>query len=64
MERLTRLVHPGAAETMIDVVANDQFIDALADEDMRVSIRQSHPPNLRHALDTVLELESYSAASK
>ena len=64
VERLTRLAYPEAAETMIVVLAKDQFIDALPDEDMRLRIRQSRPPTLRQALETALELESYSMASK
>ena len=63
-KRLTRLAYPKAAETMITVLAKDQFIDALPDEDMRLRIRQSRPPTLRQALETALELESYSMASK
>lgn len=64
VERLTRLAYPDAAETMIVVLAKDQFIDALPDEDMRLRIRQSRPPTLQQALETALELESYSMASK
>ena len=64
VERLTRLAYPEAAEAMIVVLAKDQFIDALPDEDMRLRIRQSRPPTLRQALETALELESYSMASK
>ena len=47
MERLTRLAYPDAVEEMIIVLAKDQFIDALQDEDMRLRIRQSRPVNLR-----------------
>ena len=61
VEHLARLAYPGAAEEMIVVLARDQFIDALPDEDMHVCIRQSRPPTLRQAL---LELESYSMVSK
>ena len=64
IERLTRLAYPEAAETMVTVLAKDQFIDALPDEDMRLRIRQSRPPSLRQALETALELESYSLASR
>ena len=64
IERLTRLAYPEAAETMIAVLAKDQFIDVLPDEDMCLRIRQSRPPTLRQALETALELESYSMASK
>ena len=64
VERLTRLAYPDAAESMIEVLAKDQFIDSLADEDMRLRIRQNRPKTLREALETALELESYQLASK
>ena len=46
------------------VLAKDQFIDALSNEDMRLRIRQSWPPSLQRALEMALELESYSLASR
>ena len=49
---------------MVIVLAKDQFTDALPDDDMRLRIRQSRPPSLRQALETALELESYSLASR
>jgi hypothetical protein len=64
VERLTRLAYPDAAEEMVIVLAKDQFIDALPDEDTRLRIRQSQPISLRQALETAMELESYFAASK
>ena len=64
IEQLTRLAYPGAAEEMITVLAKDQFIDALPEEDMRLRIRQSRPANLRQALGAALELESYVVASR
>ena len=64
VERLVRLAYPDAAESMVEVLAKDQFIDALPEEDMRLRIRQSRPATLRAALETALELESYQLASK
>ncbi len=64
VERLARLAYPDAAEEMVIVLAKDQFIDALPDEDTRLRIRQSRPIGLRQALETAMELESYSIASK
>ena len=64
VERLTRLAYLEAAQAMIVVLAKDQFIDALPDEDMHLRIRRSRPLTLRQALETALELESYSMASK
>ena len=39
IERLVRLAYPDAAETMVEVLAKDQFVDALPEEDMRLRIR-------------------------
>ena len=47
---------------MVTVLAKDQFIDALPDEDTHLRIRQSRPPSLRQTLETTLELESYLLA--
>ena len=43
VDHLTRLAYPGAAPEMIEVLAKDQFIDALADEDIRHCVRQNKP---------------------
>ena len=64
VERLVRLAYPGATEAMVEVLAKDQFVDALPDEDTRLRIRQNKPATLRDALGTALELESYRLASK
>jgi len=64
VERLTRLAYPDAAESMVQVLARDQFINSLADEDMHLRIRQNQPKTLREALETALELESYQLSSK
>ena len=64
IERLVRLAYPDAAESMVEVLAKDQFVDALPEEDMRLHIRQNRLATLRAALETALELESYQLASK
>ena len=43
VEHLVRLAYPEAAEAMVEVLAKDQFVDALPDEDMRLRIRQNKP---------------------
>ena len=58
VERLTRCSYPDAAADMIEVLAKDQFIDALQDEEMRLRLRQ------RQALEMSLELESFELASR
>ena len=49
---------------MVEVLARDQFLDAIPDEDLQVKVRQSRPPTLRQALAVSLELESLCLASK
>jgi len=64
VERLVRLAYPEATEAMVEVLAKDQFVDALPEEDMRLRIRQNKPVMLRDALRLALELESYQLASR
>lgn len=64
VERLMHLAYPEAAESMVEVLAKDQFVDALPKEDMRLRVRQHKPATLRDALRTALGLESYQLASK
>ena len=64
VERLVRLAYPEASESMVQVLAKDQFIDSLCDEDMRLRILQSKPVSVRDALQTALELESFQTASR
>ena len=49
---------------MIEVLARDQLLDAIPDEDLQGKVRQSRPPTLRQALAVSLELESICLASK
>ena len=64
VERLARLAYPEAPSEMLELLAKDQFIDALADGDMRLRTRQSHPKSLREALQTALELEAFQLANQ
>jgi len=64
VERLVHLAYPEATEAMVEVLAKDQFVDALPEEDMRLRIRQNKPVMLRDALRLALELESYQLASR
>ena len=41
IERLTRLAYSNAAVEMIKVLAKDQFVDALHNEEMRLKVCQS-----------------------
>lgn len=48
---------------MLDVLARDQFLDALTD-DFRLRVRQNHPLTLYRALEMALELESIKLANQ
>ncbi len=64
IERLTRLAHPDAQPSMLELLARDQFIEALPEEETRLRLRQSRSGSLREALKVALELESYQLASQ
>jgi hypothetical protein len=64
VERLTRLAYPDADRTMLELLAKDQFIDALWNDDIRLRVRQARPPTLRAALEHALEFESYELAKR
>ena len=64
IERLVRLAYPDADPAMLEVLAKDQFIDALPGDDARLRIRQMRPPTMRTALEYALELESFELARK
>ena len=64
IERLARLAYADAAPAMLELLAKDQFIDSLTDEDIKLKVRQSRPETLQLALEAALELESYQLASR
>ena len=64
IDHLARLAYPDAAMPMVELLAKDQFVDALPDKEMRLKTRQSRPGSLREALEVALELESYQIASR
>ena len=64
VERLARLAYPDAPSGMLELLAKDQFIDAITDGEMRLQLRQSHPKGLREALQTALELEAFQLANQ
>ena len=64
VERLAGLAYPDAAAETVEVLAKDQFIDALSEEDFRLRLRQNKPRTLQQALEQALELESIYQANK
>ena len=59
VEHLVRLAYPEAAEAMVEVLAKDQFVDALPDEDMRLRIRQNKPATSLGGGGGLLEQPTY-----
>ena len=49
VEHLARLAYPDATAEMVEVLAKDQFIDALLDEEFRLRLRQNKPQTLQGA---------------
>ena len=64
IERLARLSYPDAPSTVQDVLARDQFIDALVDDEVRLRIKHERPKTLQEALSLALEFESFQLASR
>ena len=64
IERLCRLAYPDVPPTLRDVLARDQFIDALPDEDTRLRLKQERPRTLQKTLEAALELESFQIAAR
>ena len=59
VEQLVCQAYPEADESMAEVLAKNQFVDAVHDEDMHLCIRQNKPTTVRDALRLALELESF-----
>ena len=64
IELLAHLAYLQTTQSMLDLLAKDQFIDSLPDEDMRLRIRQSRPSSLREALRVAVEMDSFQQASR
>ena len=46
VEHLAWSAYPGAVDNILEVLAKDQFIDALQDDEIRLRIRQNRPASL------------------
>ena len=64
VERSSRLSYSDTPSTIQDVLARDQFIYALPDDEMRLRLKQERPSTLQKALEIALELESFQIASR
>ena len=64
IERLARLSYPDAPSSVQDVLARDQFINALVEDEVRLRIKHERPKTLQEALTLALEFESFQLASR
>ena len=64
LEHLARLAYPLAPEKMKDLLAKEQFIDAILDVDSKPPLKQSWPQSLQTALTLAMELQSYQLVSR
>ncbi|PJE78408.1 hypothetical protein CI610_02661 [invertebrate metagenome] len=59
IKRLTYLAYPTVSRDVVEMMAKDNFIDALPDGDMRLRIKQSRPKSLNEAVGLAVEIESF-----
>lgn len=64
IKRLSNLAYPTAPRDVRDILAKEQFLDALSDANVRVNIKQCKPTSLDEAIQLALELEAYSKTEK
>ena len=63
LERLVRQAYPSAAEDLTTILARDQFVDALVDPQIKISVKQARAANLQEALAHALEFEALMLTS-
>ena len=59
IRRLANQAYPTAPGDVREILAKDQFIDALQSQDMRIKIKQARPTSLNSAVQLAVELQSY-----
>jgi len=64
VRRLAALAYPDAQPKMREVISCDHFLDAIADPDLELKIRERQPSDLDSALNVALQLEVWSADSE
>ena len=64
IKKLTRCAYPGAPSSVTDILALDQFIDALPDPDMRLRIREARPKNINDAEILAVRFETFKQADR
>ncbi|PJE78522.1 hypothetical protein CI610_02538 [invertebrate metagenome] len=64
IRRLVNLAYPTVPSNVRDTLAKQQFIESLADSEMRIRIKQARPQDLTNAIRLAVELEAYNRAEK
>ena len=64
IRRLVNLAYPTVPENVRDTPAKQHFIEALADSEMRIRIKQSRLQNLNDAIRLAVELETFNRAER
>ena len=64
IKKLVRRAYPGLNKDVIEILAIDNFVDALTDSDIRLPVRELGPKTLAGAERTALRLESHKIADK
>ena len=64
IRRLVNLAYSTVPENVRDTLAQQHFIEALADSEMRIRIKQSRPQNVNDAIRLAVELETFNRAER
>ena len=63
IRRLMALAYPGPTSEIVETVACDAFIDALANQDLGQKVREREPDNLEAAYKHAVRLDAYGRSS-
>ncbi|CAC5364493.1 unnamed protein product [Mytilus coruscus] len=64
IKKMTRCAYPGAPSSVTDILALDQFIDALHDPEMRLRIREARPKNINEAEILAIRFDTFNQADR
>ena len=58
------MAYPTSTVDLKEILAKEQFIDAIRDSDMRLRIKQARPTDLNDAVRHAFELQAFQSADK
>lgn len=56
--KLTRQAYPTTDQSVLNILALEQFIDALPDPDIRLRLKEARPPDINDAEIIAIRLET------